>query len=44
MFAATIKMVKICLDSFVEQDADLAYKGLVSDDEVDHKPRESSAP
>jgi len=35
MFVATTKMVKMSLDSFADQDADLAYKVLVSDDEVD---------
>lgn len=35
MFAETIMMVKMSLDSFVEQDFDLAYKVLVWDDQVD---------
>ena len=35
MFAETAKMVKMSLDSFVELDADLAYKVLVWDDQVD---------
>lgn len=35
MFAETIKMVKMSLDAFVDMDADLAYKVLVWDDEVD---------
>ncbi len=35
MFAETIKMVKMSLDAFVDMDADLAYKILVSDDQVD---------
>ncbi len=35
MFAETKKMVKMCLDSFVEEDADLAYKVCLWDNEVD---------
>lgn len=35
MFAETIQMVKMSLDAFVDQDADLAYRVLVADDEVD---------
>lgn len=35
MFAETITMVKMSLDSFVEQDTDLAYRVLVGDDNVD---------
>lgn len=35
MFADTKKMVKMCLDAFVEENADLAYKVCLWDDEVD---------
>jgi len=35
MFGKTTKMVKMSLDSFVEMDADMAYKVLVWDDQVD---------
>jgi phosphate transport system protein len=35
MFAETIKMVKMSLDSFVEMDADMAYKVRLWDDQVD---------
>ena len=35
MFAETKKMVKMSLDSFVNEDADLAYKVCLWDDEVD---------
>lgn len=35
MFAETIKMVKMSLDSFVDMDADLAYKVRLWDDQVD---------
>ncbi len=35
MFAETINMVKMSLDAFVDMDADLAYKVLVWDDQVD---------
>jgi len=35
MFAETIKMVKMSLDSFVEMDADMAYRVRLWDDQVD---------
>ncbi|MDD5757716.1 MAG: phosphate signaling complex protein PhoU [Desulfobulbaceae bacterium] len=35
MFAESIKMVKMSLDSFVDMDADLAYKVRLWDDQVD---------
>ena len=35
MFAETIKMVTMSLDSFVEMDVDLAYNVLIGDDKVD---------
>jgi phosphate transport system protein len=35
MFTETIKMVKMSLDSFVDIDADLAYRVLICDDQVD---------
>jgi len=35
MFAETIAMVKMSLDAFVDMDADLAYKVLIADDQVD---------
>ncbi len=35
MFAETKKMVKMCLDAFVEEDADLAYKVCLRDNEID---------
>lgn len=39
MFAETIKMVKMSLDSFVDMDADLAYKVMRWDDQVDEDKR-----
>lgn len=39
MFAKTIKMVKMSLDAFVEMDADMAYKILIWDDQVDEAKR-----
>ncbi|MBU0728228.1 MAG: phosphate signaling complex protein PhoU [Proteobacteria bacterium] len=35
MFTETKKMVKMCLDAFVDGNADLAYKVCIWDDEVD---------
>jgi phosphate transport system protein len=35
MFAETKKMVKMCLDAFVDGNTDLAYKVCIWDDEVD---------
>ena len=39
MYEKTIWMLKSCLDAFVNEDADLAYKVCLTDDEVDMAKR-----